>query len=53
MLRKVHAKQVTLKDAIKSMPRLARVGGPCPCSRSVRWVVEDAGAAGRGGDLHP
>jgi 1,2-phenylacetyl-CoA epoxidase catalytic subunit len=53
MLRKVHAKQVTLKDAIRSMPRLARVGGPCPCSRSVRWVVEDAGAAGQGGALHP
>jgi len=41
MLRKVHAQQVPLKDAIKSQPRLARVGGPCPCSRSVRWVVEE------------
>jgi 1,2-phenylacetyl-CoA epoxidase catalytic subunit len=38
MLRKVHGGEVTLKDAIKSMPRLARVGGGCPCSNSVRWV---------------
>lgn len=38
MLRKVHRNEVTLKDAIKSMPRLARVGGGCPCSNSVRWV---------------
>jgi 1,2-phenylacetyl-CoA epoxidase catalytic subunit len=48
MLRKVQAKEITLKDAIKSMPRLARVGGPCPCSRSVRWVVDDAGAGAQG-----
>ena len=53
MLRKVHTGEVKLKDAIKSMPRLARVGGPCPCSRSVRWVVEDAGASGQGAALHP
>ncbi len=38
MLRKVHSGEVTLKAAIKSMPRLARVGGSCPCSNSVRWV---------------
>jgi benzoyl-CoA 2,3-epoxidase subunit B len=45
-LRKVHAKELSLKDAIKSQPRLARVGGPCPCSRSVRSVVDEAGAPG-------
>ena len=39
---------ITLKDAMKSMPRLARVGGACPCANSVRWVVE-AGAASQGG----
>jgi hypothetical protein len=22
------------------MPRLARVGGACPCANSVRWVVD-------------
>jgi hypothetical protein len=24
------------------MPRLKRVGGTCPCSKGVRWVLEDA-----------
>lgn len=42
MLRKVHSGEVRLKDAIKAMPRLARVGGACPCSRSVRWVSDPA-----------
>ncbi len=40
MLRDVHSGKTPLKDAIKSMPRLARVGGACPCARSVRWVTE-------------
>lgn len=53
-LRKVHSGEVALKDAIKSMPRLARVGGACPCARSVRWVAEvDSGAGGEGARLHP
>jgi hypothetical protein len=28
-------------DAVKSMPKLKRVGGSCPCSKGVRWVMED------------
>ena len=45
---------VTLKDAMRSMPRLARVGGACPCANSVRWIVEvGAGAAGEQPKLHP
>jgi len=39
---------VTLKDAMRSMPRLARVGGACPCANSVRWIVE-AGPRAAGG----
>ena len=31
---------VPLENALKSMPRLARVGGACPCANSVRWVVD-------------
>jgi hypothetical protein len=31
-----------LKEAINSMPRLARAGGACPCAKSVRWVMESA-----------
>jgi 1,2-phenylacetyl-CoA epoxidase catalytic subunit len=39
-LRKVAAGAITRDQAIKSMPRLKRVGGTCPCSRAVRWVVD-------------
>ena len=44
-LRQVAAGQLTVKDAIMKMPRLKRVGGTCPCSRSVRWVMEEPAAA--------
>lgn len=40
--RKVSRGEMTLKDAVRSMPRLAHVGGACPCANSVRWVVEEA-----------
>ncbi len=42
-LRRVVKGELSVKEAIAQMPRLKRVGGTCPCSRSVRWVVE-AGA---------
>jgi 1,2-phenylacetyl-CoA epoxidase catalytic subunit len=45
---------IELKKAISSMPRLARVGGACPCSKSVRWVVDvPEGASGAGEKLNP
>ncbi len=40
-LRQVAAGQLSVADATKKMPRLKRVGGNCPCSRAVRWVVEE------------
>jgi hypothetical protein len=40
-LRKVIAGEYTVDEAIKKMPRLKRVGGTCPCSRSVRWILEE------------
>ena len=40
-LHKVVAGELSVADAMKAMPRLKRVGGTCPCSRSVRWVVEE------------
>ena len=46
-LRQVHAGTITLEQAIRKVPSLKRVGGACPCSKSVRWVVEDAGAKRR------
>jgi 1,2-phenylacetyl-CoA epoxidase catalytic subunit len=40
-MRKVAAGELTAEDAGKQMPALRRVAGSCPCSKSVRWVVED------------
>jgi hypothetical protein len=40
--RKVSRGETPLKDAISSMPRLARMSGGCPCAKSVRWVQESA-----------
>jgi hypothetical protein len=40
---------IELKKAMNAMPRLARVGGACPCANSVRWVV-DAPAGATGGE---
>lgn len=41
-LRSVASGQKTVSEAMKEMPRLKRVGGSCPCSKGVRWVMEDA-----------
>jgi hypothetical protein len=45
-LRKVVVGELSVKDAIMKMPRLKRVGGACPCSRAVRWVIEEPAATG-------
>jgi len=44
-LRNVESGEVTAEEAARSMPTLRRVGGACPCSKSVRWVA-DTGANG-------
>jgi 1,2-phenylacetyl-CoA epoxidase catalytic subunit len=41
-LRAVAAGTMTVADAVKKMPKLKRVGGTCPCSKGVRWVLEEA-----------
>ena len=43
-LRQVAAGTLSVTDAIKSMPKLKRVGGTCPCSKGVRWVMEGSPA---------
>jgi benzoyl-CoA 2,3-dioxygenase component B len=54
MQRKVAKGEIELKTAINSMPRLARVGGACPCSKSVRWVMDvPEGMSGAEERLHP
>jgi 1,2-phenylacetyl-CoA epoxidase catalytic subunit len=40
-LRGVAAGTMTVKDAVMAMPKLKRVGGTCPCSKGVRWVMEE------------
>jgi 1,2-phenylacetyl-CoA epoxidase catalytic subunit len=40
-LQKLAKGEMTLQEAMKRTPVLKRVGGACPCSKSVRWVVEE------------
>ncbi|MFM7232143.1 MAG: Phenylacetic acid catabolic protein [bacterium] len=40
-LRKVASGELTVEDGVKAMPKLKRLGGTCPCSKSVRWVMEE------------
>lgn len=37
--------QMTVEQAVGRMPALRRVAGACPCSKSVRWMVDDPVAA--------
>ena len=54
MQRGVAGGSIELKKAIASMPRLARVGGACPCANSVRWVVDvPEGMSGQGERANP
>jgi hypothetical protein len=41
-LRQVVAGTLTVEQGVKAMPKLKRLGGTCPCSRSVRWVMEES-----------
>jgi hypothetical protein len=50
MLRKLAAGEIGLKEAQAASPNLRRVGGVCPCARSVRWVVEEPASANAHGD---
>jgi benzoyl-CoA 2,3-dioxygenase component B len=43
LLSEVAAGTRTRDEAARSMPSLRRVGGVCPCSKSVRWVADDDG----------
>lgn len=44
-LRQVEGGETTADEASREMPILRRVGGSCPCSKSVRWVVDAPAAA--------
>jgi 1,2-phenylacetyl-CoA epoxidase catalytic subunit len=40
-LREVARGEITATEASRRMPNLSRVGGVCPCSKAVRWVVDE------------
>ena len=40
LLRQVAGGEMEVKQAAYALPSLRRVGGVCPCSRSVRWVSD-------------
>jgi 1,2-phenylacetyl-CoA epoxidase catalytic subunit len=42
MLRRVARGEIAAGEAAGKMPALRRVAGSCPCSKAVRWVVDDA-----------
>lgn len=52
-LRQVVSGAVTAEEAAKRMPSLRRVGGVCPCSRSVRWIVDAPESPPAGAPQHP
>jgi 1,2-phenylacetyl-CoA epoxidase catalytic subunit len=41
LLRRVVGGELTPEQAAAQSPTLRRVGGACPCSKSVRWVVDE------------
>ncbi|MBI3926452.1 MAG: phenylacetate-CoA oxygenase subunit PaaI [Armatimonadetes bacterium] len=45
LLEQVVRGDVTAEEAARRTPALGRVGGACPCSRAVRWVVEEPAPA--------
>ncbi|HEY0783894.1 MAG TPA: Phenylacetic acid catabolic protein [Thermoanaerobaculia bacterium] len=44
-LHQVRRGELTVEQASARMPALRRVGGSCPCSKSVRWVQDEPRAA--------
>jgi 1,2-phenylacetyl-CoA epoxidase catalytic subunit len=42
---RVQRGELTLEAAASQLPALRRVGGACPCSKSVRWVIDEPAAA--------
>jgi len=45
LLGQVASGELTAEEAAGKSPALRRVGGACPCSKSVRWVVDEPAVA--------
>ena len=41
LLKQVSAGEVSIDEAQQRTPQLSRVGGSCPCSKSVRWIMPE------------
>ncbi|MBI1799318.1 MAG: phenylacetate-CoA oxygenase subunit PaaI [Candidatus Eisenbacteria bacterium] len=41
VLKRIVSGELSVAEGVMKMPKLKRVGGTCPCSRSVRWVMEE------------
>jgi hypothetical protein len=41
LLRQVAQGELEAQQAASRAPALRRVGGSCPCSKSVRWVIDE------------
>lgn len=52
LLRQVETGATTIGDAVRRAPSLRRVAGSCPCSKSVRWVVEEPAGSAAGIDAN-
>jgi hypothetical protein len=52
LLRQVETGATTIGDAVRRAPSLRRVAGSCPCSKSVRWVVEEPAGTAAGIDAN-
>jgi 1,2-phenylacetyl-CoA epoxidase catalytic subunit len=42
LLTRVHGGELTVEQAVRTMPALRRVGGVCPCSKAVRWIADES-----------
>ena len=51
-LRAVVRGERSVEEAQKFMPQLRRVGGVCPCAKSVRWVADEAVELPEPGTVH-
>jgi hypothetical protein len=45
LVRRVGTGELSVEKAVASLPNLSRVGGVCPCSRAVRWVLDEEDAS--------
>ena len=43
LMQQIENGELTPDQAVPLLPNLSRVGGVCPCSKAVRWVLDGNG----------